>query len=179
MRGWCSRSIPVPETAVDLISEHGYEPQYGARPLRRVIRREVDDQIADPLATGALADGDGVTVDAVAGALVATDDSAAPAEPLHPRTHCGAAPATRWVPLQLVASAGARAGAEATIMRGTARRARSAGRGRGAGVCGGKRGDCAGRRNLLRSQRRTGGPRTPREGVSVADHRLLGCQLPR
>ncbi|RFA10524.1 AAA family ATPase [Subtercola boreus] len=79
-----SRSIivTVTDAAVDLIAEHGYEPEYGARPLRRVIQREVDDQIADLLVTGALSDGGAVTVDAVAGSLVATAAHAAAAAPL-------------------------------------------------------------------------------------------------
>jgi ATP-dependent Clp protease ATP-binding subunit ClpC len=57
-------AIEVTDAAVDWLAEHGYEPEYGARPLRRLIQREVDDRIADLLVTGALADGGAVTVDA-------------------------------------------------------------------------------------------------------------------
>lgn len=35
--------------AVDWIAEHGHQPEFGARPLRRTIQREVDDRIADLL----------------------------------------------------------------------------------------------------------------------------------
>ncbi|RFA12494.1 AAA family ATPase [Subtercola boreus] len=77
-----SISVTVTDAAVDTIAEHGYEPEYGARPLRRVIQREVDDQIADLLVTGVLADGGAVTVDAVAGSLVVTVGLAAAAVPL-------------------------------------------------------------------------------------------------
>ncbi|MCA1004756.1 ATP-dependent Clp protease ATP-binding subunit [Rhodococcus hoagii] len=35
--------------AVDWIAEHGHQPEFGARPLRRTIAREVDDRIADLL----------------------------------------------------------------------------------------------------------------------------------
>lgn len=63
-------SFEVTEAAVDWLAEHGYEPEYGARPLRRLIQREVDDRIADLLVTGALADGGAVTVDAAADGIV-------------------------------------------------------------------------------------------------------------
>ncbi|MFK4836882.1 ATP-dependent Clp protease ATP-binding subunit [Microbacterium sp. ZW T2_14] len=55
----------VTDGAVAWLAEHGYEPEYGARPLRRLIQREVDDRIADLFVTGALVDGGAVTVDAV------------------------------------------------------------------------------------------------------------------
>ncbi len=62
-------SIEVTDAAVDWLAEHGYEPEYGARPLRRLIQREVDDRIADLFVSGSLTDGGAVTVDAVDGAL--------------------------------------------------------------------------------------------------------------
>ncbi|MGL1562898.1 AAA family ATPase, partial [Vibrio parahaemolyticus] len=40
-------SLEVTDAAVDRLAEVGYEPEYGARPLRRVIQREIDDRIAD------------------------------------------------------------------------------------------------------------------------------------
>ena len=58
------------DAAVEWIAEAGYEPEYGARPLRRVIQREVDDRVADLLVAGSVADGGTVVVDAADGALV-------------------------------------------------------------------------------------------------------------
>jgi ATP-dependent Clp protease ATP-binding subunit ClpC len=55
-------TLTVTDEAVDWVAEHGYEPEYGARPLRRVIQRELDDQIADLLVTRKLHDGGEVTV---------------------------------------------------------------------------------------------------------------------
>jgi ATP-dependent Clp protease ATP-binding subunit ClpC len=57
-------TLDVTDAAVDRLAEVGYEPEYGARPLRRVIQREVDDRIADLFVSGELADGGAVTVDA-------------------------------------------------------------------------------------------------------------------
>ncbi|MFC9560368.1 ATP-dependent Clp protease ATP-binding subunit [Agromyces sp. NPDC056965] len=58
------------DAAVSLLAERGYEPEYGARPLRRVIQREIDDRISDLFVSGSLGDGEGVTVDASGGEFV-------------------------------------------------------------------------------------------------------------
>ena len=62
--------LTVTDAAIEWLAEHGYQPEYGARPLRRLIQREVDDRIADLFVTGALADGGTVTVDAAGDELV-------------------------------------------------------------------------------------------------------------
>ncbi|WP_144792702.1 ATP-dependent Clp protease ATP-binding subunit [Microbacterium paludicola] len=62
-------TLEVTDAAVDWIGEHGYEPEFGARPLRRLIQREVDDRIADLLVAGRLIDGGEVRVDAGADGL--------------------------------------------------------------------------------------------------------------
>jgi len=59
----------VDDGALDWLAEHGYEPEYGARPLRRLIQREVDDRIAELLVAGSLAEDARVTVTAHDGSL--------------------------------------------------------------------------------------------------------------
>jgi len=61
--------VEVTDAAIKWLGEHGYEPEYGARPLRRLIQREVDDRIADLLVAGDLIDGGAVRVDADADGL--------------------------------------------------------------------------------------------------------------
>jgi ATP-dependent Clp protease ATP-binding subunit ClpC len=73
-------SFEVSEAAIDWLAEHGYEPEYGARPLRRLIQREVDDRIADLFVSGALADGGAVRVDAAGAELVVTSAALAQAQ---------------------------------------------------------------------------------------------------
>jgi ATP-dependent Clp protease ATP-binding subunit ClpC len=73
-----SIGIDVSDEAVDWISDNGYEPEYGARPLRRVIQRQLDDRIADLLVNGELADGGRVAVTAVDGLLVVESAAALP-----------------------------------------------------------------------------------------------------
>ncbi len=45
------------------LSERGYDPIYGARPLRRLMQHEIDDQLATALIAGNISDGDAVVVD--------------------------------------------------------------------------------------------------------------------
>jgi ATP-dependent Clp protease ATP-binding subunit ClpC len=54
--------LKVSEAAVDWIAERGYEPEYGARPMRRVIQRELDDRIADLFVASDLQSGGTVSV---------------------------------------------------------------------------------------------------------------------
>ncbi|MFT4211339.1 MAG: ATP-dependent Clp protease ATP-binding subunit, partial [Microbacterium sp.] len=62
-------TLEVTEAAEAWLADHGYEPEYGARPLRRLIQRSVDDRVADLLVRGELADGGTVRVDADGDAL--------------------------------------------------------------------------------------------------------------
>jgi ATP-dependent Clp protease ATP-binding subunit ClpB len=45
------------------LAEHGYDPVYGARPLRRLMQREIDDRLANLLLAGEVEDGSFVRVD--------------------------------------------------------------------------------------------------------------------
>ncbi len=45
------------------LADHGYDPVYGARPLRRLIQREVEDRLANLLLAGEVVDGTFVTVE--------------------------------------------------------------------------------------------------------------------
>jgi ATP-dependent Clp protease ATP-binding subunit ClpB len=56
--------LDVSEEAQELIARHGYDPVYGARPLRRYIQREVETRIGRALIGGDIRDGATVTVDA-------------------------------------------------------------------------------------------------------------------
>ncbi|MFD7005977.1 ATP-dependent Clp protease ATP-binding subunit [Rhodococcus jostii] len=54
--------ISFSEAAVDWIAEHGHQPEFGARPLRRSIQRAVDDRIADLLLDDVLVEGGSIAV---------------------------------------------------------------------------------------------------------------------
>ncbi|AZZ49981.1 ATP-dependent chaperone ClpB [Rathayibacter rathayi] len=55
--------LAVTPTARGWLAERGYDPQYGARPLRRLMQRAIDDQLATALLGGTVRDGDVVLVD--------------------------------------------------------------------------------------------------------------------
>ena len=55
--------LAVTPTARLWLGERGYDPIYGARPLRRLMQHEIDDKLATALLSGAIRDGDRVRVD--------------------------------------------------------------------------------------------------------------------
>jgi ATP-dependent Clp protease ATP-binding subunit ClpC len=56
------RLVPT-EAAIDLIADLGYDREYGARPLKRVIQNKIEDELSDALLGGEFEDGDTVVVD--------------------------------------------------------------------------------------------------------------------
>ncbi|WP_371741049.1 ATP-dependent Clp protease ATP-binding subunit [Frigoribacterium sp. CFBP 13729] len=56
-------SLAVTPDARAWLAERGYDPIYGARPLRRLMQRQIDDQLAMALLGGSIVDGDTVLVD--------------------------------------------------------------------------------------------------------------------
>jgi ATP-dependent Clp protease ATP-binding subunit ClpB len=69
--------IELTEQARKLIAGRGFDPVYGARPLRRFISHEVETRIGRALLRGELADGQAVTVDAEDGELAVRIGAAA------------------------------------------------------------------------------------------------------
>ncbi|MFF9132216.1 MULTISPECIES: ATP-dependent Clp protease ATP-binding subunit [unclassified Streptomyces] len=62
-------TVDFTDAAVDWLAERGYQPEYGARPLRRTIQREVDNQLSRLLLNGTIGEGGRVTVDVEDGRL--------------------------------------------------------------------------------------------------------------
>jgi ATP-dependent Clp protease ATP-binding subunit ClpB len=61
--------VTITDAAKQLLGDMGYDPTYGARPLRRVIQKQLTDRLALALLEGKLREGDEVTVEAVDGEL--------------------------------------------------------------------------------------------------------------
>jgi ATP-dependent Clp protease ATP-binding subunit ClpB len=61
--------LDVSAAAIEWLAKKGYDPVYGARPLKRVIQRDLQDPLATFLLNGQILDGDSVRVDAKAGEL--------------------------------------------------------------------------------------------------------------
>jgi ATP-dependent Clp protease ATP-binding subunit ClpC len=51
------------EKALDLLAERGYEREYGARPLKRVIQQTIEDALSDAMLSGEIEDGDTVLIE--------------------------------------------------------------------------------------------------------------------
>ncbi|HIQ40363.1 MAG TPA: ATP-dependent chaperone ClpB [Sulfurivirga caldicuralii] len=62
--------LEVSEKALDLLGEAGFDPVYGARPLKRAIQHMLENPLAEALLKGAFAPGDTIVVDAENGEIV-------------------------------------------------------------------------------------------------------------
>jgi ATP-dependent Clp protease ATP-binding subunit ClpC len=58
-------TLDVTDAARDYLVDKGYEPEYGARPLRRVIMNVIEDPLSEGLLSGDIKPGDTVTIDIV------------------------------------------------------------------------------------------------------------------
>ncbi|PZO13703.1 MAG: ATP-dependent chaperone ClpB [Leptolyngbya foveolarum] len=56
-------ALKISDDALEFIADVGYDPTYGARPLKRAIQREVETQIAKSILRGEFSDGDTIFVD--------------------------------------------------------------------------------------------------------------------
>jgi len=63
-------SLELTEGALDLLAREGYDPVYGARPLRRTIQKRIQDVLAMEILAGRFGQGDTVIVDASEEGLV-------------------------------------------------------------------------------------------------------------
>ncbi|HEX2999821.1 MAG TPA: AAA family ATPase, partial [Armatimonadota bacterium] len=65
-------SLEVSDAAKDVLAAEGFDPVYGARPLKRVIQRRIENELAMRLLQGEFAEGATIQVDAQDGALTFT-----------------------------------------------------------------------------------------------------------
>jgi ATP-dependent Clp protease ATP-binding subunit ClpC len=72
--------ITLDEKAKDFLVEKGYDPQYGARPMRRAVERFLEDPLAEEILKGNLREGDPITVTAGKDKLEFTQNAAAASE---------------------------------------------------------------------------------------------------
>ncbi len=68
--------LRVTDAAVDLVVERGYDPVFGARPLKREIQRDLETDIARTIVAGDFRSGDTLVVDAKAGSFAFSREGA-------------------------------------------------------------------------------------------------------
>ncbi|MEV8467870.1 ATP-dependent chaperone ClpB [Fluviibacterium sp. DFM31] len=74
-------SVELDEPAHKWLADEGYDPVFGARPLKRVIQRALQDQLAEMILAGDVKDGDVITVSAGADGLIVGDRISASQRP--------------------------------------------------------------------------------------------------
>jgi ATP-dependent Clp protease ATP-binding subunit ClpC len=65
-------ALNVTDEAIDKLAEIGFDPVYGARPLRRTIQSSVEDAVAEKLLEGSLKKGDNAEVRVQEGKIAIT-----------------------------------------------------------------------------------------------------------
>ena len=66
--------LSATDSALEKLAEKGYDPEMGARPLRRVIQIEIEDQLSDDLLANKIKDGDHIWIDVDSeGGFILTD----------------------------------------------------------------------------------------------------------
>ncbi len=63
-------TLEITNSAMDLILEKGYDDNYGARPLKRVIQHYIEDKLSEEILKGKVGENSTVTIDAVSGEFV-------------------------------------------------------------------------------------------------------------
>lgn len=61
--------IKITPAAIDVVAKAGFDPEYGARPIRRALQAEIEDRLSEELLTGAIKVDDQVTIGASKGAI--------------------------------------------------------------------------------------------------------------
>jgi ATP-dependent Clp protease ATP-binding subunit ClpB len=64
--------LEVTDAAKDLLTQEGYDPQYGARPLKRVIQQRLQNTLANEILSGTFPEGSTILVDAQNGDFICT-----------------------------------------------------------------------------------------------------------
>ena len=61
--------LKITSAAIDVIGKAGFDPEYGARPIRRALQKEVEDRLSEALLSGQIHLGDRVTIGASKGSI--------------------------------------------------------------------------------------------------------------
>ena len=64
--------LKITPSAIDVIGKAGFDPEYGARPIRRALQREIEDKLSEALISGQVQIGDAVTIGASKGHITLT-----------------------------------------------------------------------------------------------------------
>jgi ATP-dependent Clp protease ATP-binding subunit ClpB len=80
LQQWLQKScveVAITDRAVALIADKGYDPQFGARPVKRVIQRDILNEMSKMILAGKISKESTITVDASEGQIVFTTSKGA------------------------------------------------------------------------------------------------------
>jgi len=66
--------VKVSDKALDLLSDRGYDPQFGARPMKRVLQRDVINELSKEVLSGKFSSGDTIYIDTDKSGLIFSKD---------------------------------------------------------------------------------------------------------
>ncbi len=68
--------VEFSDYAIDYLAEHGYDPQFGARPLKRLIQKEIVNQLSKKILSGEVDKTKTVLIDVFDNTVVFRNDKA-------------------------------------------------------------------------------------------------------
>ena len=74
----CSIELKFTSGVIDLIAEEGFDPEYGARPIRRAIQKKIEDPLSEALLSGEIRFGQKVTIGSQKGKVTIKETKVAP-----------------------------------------------------------------------------------------------------
>lgn len=75
-------NVKITAAAIEVIGKVGFDPEYGARPIRRALQKEVEDRLSEALLSGQIHLGDKVTIGASKGKITLNVKSPKPEQVL-------------------------------------------------------------------------------------------------
>ena len=67
---WKWTLLSVTDAAKDLLTNKGFDPDFGARPLRRAIQRYIENPLSEEILKGTFGEGGTITVDSKEGEFI-------------------------------------------------------------------------------------------------------------
>ena len=69
-------SLIISDAAIAWLSDAGFDPAFGARPLKRVMQRKITNRISELILSGAVQEGESVTIDMAGGEITVVKSAA-------------------------------------------------------------------------------------------------------
>jgi len=75
-------TVKITPAAIDVVADAGFDPEYGARPIRRALQTKIEDRLSEELLAGKVTTNDVVTIGAKSGEITINIKAKTPTEPV-------------------------------------------------------------------------------------------------